>query len=118
LDGLTRSSSPEPNGRARASVVVGLLAVLLIPAAVVASEFVQQVTLLDAGVAVPVAALLGIAAIVLARRAREQVRRTLGRIGGQRVAAVGKALGVLALAVAGAAAVALGFFGLLTLFAS
>jgi hypothetical protein len=42
--------------------------------------------------------------------------RTLGRIGGGRVAGLGRALGVLAVCVAVTTGLALGFFGLLTLY--
>jgi hypothetical protein len=61
--------------------------------------------------------LLGFFAIVLARRARERVQITLGRAGGERAARAGRLLGLLGLLVGVTAAIALGFYGLLTLFA-
>lgn len=88
------------------------------PAGVVLARLTEQVTLLHAAGAVPVGGLLGLLSIVLAARARQHVQRTLGRVGGEGVARVGRALGVLGLCVTVTAALALGFFGLLTLFAS
>ncbi len=67
---------------------------------------------------IPAGVLLGLYAIVLARRGRETVERTLGRAGGKGAARAGRALGVLGVCMAITAALALGFFGLLTLFAS
>ena len=64
-----------------------------------------------------IAVVLGFAAIVLARRAREYVQITLGRTGGEQGARAGRALGILGLLVGATAALALGFYGLLTLFA-
>jgi hypothetical protein len=118
LDGLTRSSKPQANPWARASVAVGLLAIAAIPAGIVLAREVSRVSLLDAGGAVPVAALLGGYAILLGRRARRQVERTIGRVGEARLASAGRVLGLLGLCLAFTAALALGFFGLLTLFAS
>jgi hypothetical protein len=63
------------------------------------------------------AAALGIAAIVLARRGRETAARTLGRSGGDRAARIGKALGMIAIWVALTTGLALGFYALLALFA-
>jgi len=77
----------------------------------------EQVTLVESSGSVLVAALLGWAAIVLARRARERIQITLGRAGGGGVATAGRLLGILGLLVAGTAALALGFWGLLSMFA-
>ena len=77
----------------------------------------QRVTLVDSSASVVIAALLGWAAIVLARRGRDRVRITLGRAGGGGAARTGRILGIVGLLVAGTAALALGFWGLLSLFA-
>ncbi len=117
----TRSSSlpPDGNPRAAASVVVGLVAVAVVPLGVVLARYSVTVTLLNSAAgSVPAAVLLGSAAIVLARRGREHAQRTLGRSGGETAARVGRWLGIAGLCVGLAAALALGFFGLLTLFAS
>nr|MBA3364910.1 hypothetical protein [Actinomycetota bacterium] len=47
-----------------------------------------------------------------------QVQLTLGRVGGSRVAWTGRALGLLAVYLAVTAALAVGFYGLLELFAA
>jgi hypothetical protein len=98
--------------------VCGILSILAVPAGVLAARELRDVTLIDSSGSVAAAALLGWAAIVLARRARERVQITLGRAGGEGAARVGRALGILGLLVAGTAALALGFWGLLSLFAS
>jgi hypothetical protein len=77
----------------------------------------HPVTLVNSSGSAVVAALLGFSAIVLARRARERVQITLGRAGGRGAARIGRALGVLGLLVGVTVALALGFYGLLTLFA-
>jgi hypothetical protein len=96
---------------------MGVLALLVVPAGVAAARRYEQVTLVQACiVAAPVTALVGLIAILFARRARVRTERTLGRIGGGRVAGLGRALGVLAVCVAITTGLALGFFGLLTLY--
>jgi hypothetical protein len=66
--------------------------------------------------AIPVAAVLGILAIMLARSARRQSQVTLGRVGGTRLARAGSILGILGLYLAVMALLSIGFFGLLLLF--
>ncbi len=100
-------------------MLVGSLAVIVIPAGILLARQSAAVTMINSGAgSLPAAILLGIAAIVLARRGREYAARTLGRSGGERTAAIGRVLGIAGLCMAVTAAVALGFFGLLTLFAS
>ncbi len=101
------------SGSALGSLLVGLASVVTLPLAVYATRFSDAYELLDAGWAIPVAVALGIAAIVLARRARVQSAVSLAssRRGG--LARVGRFLGVLGLCIAGAAVVALGVYGLL-----
>ena len=96
----------------------GALSILAVPAGVLAARELRSVTLIDSSGSIAVAALLGWAAIVLARRARERVQITLGRAGGEGAARAGRALGIVGLIVAGTSALALGFWGLLSLFAS
>ena len=112
MDGLTRSSRAG-NGRARASLLLGLLAVAALPACVAAAEVWDVIRLIEASAAIPVAFVLGLAAVLLARGARERIRRTLGRVGGERLAAAGRALGALGIALALSGTVALGFYLLL-----
>jgi hypothetical protein len=109
LDGLTRSSRAG-NGRARASLLLGLVAAAALPAAIAASELWDVIRLIEASAAIPVAFVLGLAAVLLARGARERVRRTLGRVGGTRVAAAGRALGAVGIALACSGTIAVGFY--------
>jgi hypothetical protein len=119
LDGRTSSNSAarRPNPRAGWSVVCGLLSLAALPAGIVLARETRLVTLVNSAGSIVVAFLLGFSAIVLARRARERVEITLGNAGGVAAARVGRALGVLGLLVGVTAALALGFYGLLALFA-
>jgi hypothetical protein len=119
MDGPTSSSSlPRPrNPRAGWSVAVGLLSLLAVPAGILLARETHVVTLVNSGASIVVAFLLGFSAVVLGRRARERVQITLGRAGGEGTARIGRLLGVLGMLVATTAALALGFYGLLTLFA-
>jgi hypothetical protein len=95
-------------------VLVGLLSLAALPAAVIAARESDELTLVEAGVVVPVAALLGLVALWLAGRARRRADRTLDRVGGRRTARVGKLLGGLGLYLAATAAIALGVYALLS----
>jgi hypothetical protein len=87
------------------------------PAGVALARETKQVTLVDATGSIAVALLLGWFAIVLARRAREHIQLTLGRAGGEGAARIGRLLGVVAVLLGATAALAVGFWGLLSLFA-
>jgi drug/metabolite transporter (DMT)-like permease len=102
------------NGPARASVLVGLLAAATLPAAVAVAELGDRIDLFQAAVAVPVAFVLGLLAIWLGRRGRRRFERTIGRVGGARFARLGRWLGLLAVCLALAGAIAVGFYELLT----
>ena len=58
---------------------------------------------------------MALAAIVLAGQARRRTERTIGRIGGERQTRLGRILGIVALCLGMTAALALGFYGLLSL---
>jgi hypothetical protein len=77
------------------SVVLGVLAVLAIPVAIYVTDQRNDLRLIHAGVAVPVAFVLGFVAIRLARRARRRLERTLGRARGQAPARLGRIFGWL-----------------------
>ena len=110
---------PAGNPRARASVVTGLAAIAAVPAGVLASRYSDSVTLVRSAFGtVPLGALLGLYAVLLARRGRETVERTLGRSGGAGAARTGHALGITGVCIAITAGMALGFYGLLILFAA
>jgi hypothetical protein len=101
------------NARAAWSVVLGLLATATMPVAIVATRYSESYELLHAGFAIPVAVVLGIAAVVLARRARALDRATLGKAGGARAARIGRLLGILGLCLAASATIAVAVYELL-----
>jgi hypothetical protein len=94
---VTSSSNGRPPrpASARLSVLFGLFSVATMPAAIVATRWSERYDLLHAAVAIPVAALLGIVAIRLARRARSRLAPTLGHPRGTRTARLGRLLGLL-----------------------
>jgi hypothetical protein len=97
-------------------VLFGLLSVLAVPAGIALSWYSESVTLIESFGSAAVGLLLGIYAVLLARRGRETAQRTLGRSGGERTAGVGKLLGGLGICIALTTGLAVGFYGLLTLF--
>jgi hypothetical protein len=101
------------NHRSSLAVLAGLLAVAAVPAAVLVSRQTAGVGLLDAVWAIPVAALLGIAALLFARGGRGRIRRTLEQAGGTGRVRVGRILGVAGICVALSAGIAVGFYELL-----
>jgi hypothetical protein len=111
------SLPPARNPRASASVVVGLVAVVIVPLAIAASEYFDELTLVQSCASAALAAVLGVAAIVLARRGRERAMQTLGRSGGEVASRAGKWLGWVALWISATTGLALAFYVLLTLFA-
>lgn len=105
------------NRRASASLVIGVIAVAIVPIAIAASRFFDEITLVRACASAVLSAALGIFAIVLARRGRETAQRTLGRSGGVGAARIGRWLGLIAIWLAATTGLALAFYGLLSLFA-
>jgi hypothetical protein len=97
--------------------VCGVLSLAAMPAGVLLARESDRVTLRASTGSIAVAFLLGWLAILFARRAREYVQLTLGRAGGERAARVGRLLGIVGVLLAITAALAVGFWGLLTLFA-
>ena len=93
-------------------MVLALLGLAAIPAAAAVTEERGDLRLIHAGFAVPLAAVLAIAAIRLARRARRRLERTLGRAGGRRSARAGRVLGWFGLYVALIASISLGVYAI------
>ena len=118
MDALTRSSSAgrARNDAARGSLLCALLGLAVPIVAFAAAHELARVSLVQATAASCASAVLGVAALLLARRARRNLDRTLGRARGRGAARVGRWLGFLALCVGLAAALALGFYELLTYF--
>lgn len=105
------------NSRAKWSLVVGLLAVLVVPLAIAASRYFDELTLVRACASAVLAATLGFYAVGLARHGRETAQRTLGRSGGEGAARVGRWLGLVAVWLAATTGLALAFYALLKLLA-
>jgi hypothetical protein len=119
MDGPTSSNSARrANPRAGWSLACGILSLLAMPAGVVLARESDRVTLVDATGSIAVALALGWFAIILARRARERIELTLGRAGGAGTARAGRLLGIVGVLLGLTAALAVGFWGLLTLFAA
>ena len=72
-----------------------------------------RVSLLQAGWAIPVAAVCGVGALLLARGARTRIRVTLDRAGGHRRVRAAVYLGIAGLCFAASGAIAIGFYELL-----
>lgn len=108
------ASRSSGNGRAVGAVAVGLLSAATMPVAIVATRYSESYELLHAGFAIPLAVALGIVSIWLARGALRHDDARLGRAGGRGAARLGRALGVLGIALASTGLVALAVYGLLT----
>ena len=102
------------NAPALWSVVLGLLATAAIPAAVLYADWSGRVQLIWAGVAVPVAALLGLGALAAARAGQRRAQMTLLRRSGSATARLGRLLGTLGLLLAGTGTIALVVYLILT----
>jgi len=106
VDAPTKSSS----ARAWLAIVLGLAGVLTLPAAIDVTRRSQRIALMDAAYAVPLAFLLGLVALVMARRARDNLRWLRVREGSTVPARVGIVLGLLAVCLALTAALSVGFY--------
>jgi hypothetical protein len=92
------------------AVVFGVIAVATIPIAILVTNYRNDLRLIHAGWAVPVAAVFGFVAVRLARRARRTLERTVGRARGAVPARLGRILGWLGLYLALIGAIALAFY--------
>jgi hypothetical protein len=87
------------------------------PVAILATRWSEGYELMDAAVAIPLAACLGLLAWALARRARSRLAPTLGHPKGSRTARVGRFLGLLGFVLALTAAGSVGVYAVLSLVA-
>lgn len=106
--------APVHNAKAVGAFAAGLLALAILAAAAALPRFLDSITPLRALVVIPAAVLLALVSIALARRARFDFQRTLGRIGGDGLALTGSVLGIVALLVSLTAALAVGVYAVLT----
>ena len=103
------------NPRAVWAFVAALLALAVLVGAAAAAQFSGAVGLPEGAPAVPIGLVLAVVSLSLARRARFEHQRTLGRVGGAGLATAARVLGLVALIVAVTAALALAVFAVLTL---
>ena len=98
------------------ALLLGVAGVLTLPAAIEAARRSTRIALLDAGYAIPLAFLLGLVAVIMARRARANLRWLSLRGGGTGVASAAVIFGMLALCLAVTAALSIGFYELVLLY--
>ncbi len=92
--------------------MLGLAAVAALPAAIAVAQVSPRVTLLQAGFGAPVAAVFGLAAVLVARAARRRSQLSIAA-SGRGVARLGRFLGLFGLCFAASGAIAVGFYELL-----
>jgi hypothetical protein len=96
--------------------VLAVLGLLTLPAAIEASRRSTRIGLLDAGYAIPVAFLLGLLALIMARRARDNLRWLRLREGGTGVATTAVILAAIVICLALTAALSIGFYELVLVY--
>ena len=103
------------NPKAAWALITAVLALGVLLGAAAAARLMSQVGLIEAVPAVPLALVLALVSVSLARRVRFDQQLALGRLRGAGLAAVARGLGTLALIVALTAALALAVFAVLSL---
>jgi H+/Cl- antiporter ClcA len=98
------------------ALVVGLAGLLTLPAAIEVTRRSKRIDLLQAGYAIPLAFVLGLVSLVMARRAKRNLEWLQLREGGSGIATVAVVVGALAFCVAVAAALSVGFYGLVVVY--
>ena len=102
--------------RAWVALLLGVAAILVMPAAIEVSRRSKAVGLLDTAYAIPLAFLLAVWSVVMARRARHNLRWFRVREGGTAVAQTAVLVGTLGLLLAAAAALSVAFYGLVVVY--
>jgi hypothetical protein len=103
------------NSKAAWALITALLALAVLVGAAAAARLMSEVGLIEAVPAVPLALVLALLSVLLARRVRFEQQRALARMPGAGLAAVARGLGTLALIVAVTAALSLAVFAVLSL---
>jgi hypothetical protein len=98
------------------ALVLAVAGLLTLPAAVEVARRSTRVRLLDAGYAIPVAFLLGVIALIMARRARDNVRWLRLRGGGTAVASTAVIVAGITICLAITAALSIGFYELVLVY--
>jgi hypothetical protein len=114
---VTRVPNDRPvrssNHRASLAVLVGLLAVLMVPGGVAVAERLPSVDLIDASWSIPFAFALGLLAFGLGNLARTRTFWSVGRTGGERRVRAARLLGGLGICLALAASISVGTYEVL-----
>jgi hypothetical protein len=103
------------NPKAVVAFLFSLLALAFLAAGVTLPQFRDEIEPLEALVVVPAAFVAALIAIALARRARFDFQRTLGRVGGDGLAAAARFLGVVSVLISLTAGLAAGVYAVLIL---
>ena len=98
------------------ALFLAVLGLLALPAAVDVSRRSARVGLLDAGYAIPLAFLLGLVALIMARRARANLRWFRLQEGGTAVASTAIIVSAVTLCLAVTAALSIGFYELVLVY--
>jgi hypothetical protein len=101
------------NHRASFAVILGLLAAVAVPGAIVLARRTAGINLIDASWAIPVAAVSGILALFFIRGARGRIRWSLEQSGGAVRIRMGQILAVTGICFALSGAIAIGVYELL-----
>jgi len=109
----SRTASNKPNHRASLALIAAFCGVLAVPVAVLLSRQTGKIHLLDAVWSIPVGMGLSVGALLWARGARGQIRRTLERAGGAGRLRATRWIAVAGICVALSASIAVGFYELL-----
>jgi hypothetical protein len=80
------------------------------PLAILGTRYSSGYRLPDAGYAIPVGILIGVASLLLARSARARNERALGRLGGETAIRWGRVLGALGICLALTALISVGVY--------
>ena len=116
LESTVARVTPVRNAKAVIGVLFGVLGIAILVAGGMRTNSETTVDRLVIG-AVPVAFICAVIALSLARRGRFDFQRTLGRVGGGRIASLARGLGVLALLLSFTGGLAIAVFGVLKLVA-
>jgi len=98
--------------RSWVALLLGLAGLLTLPAAIEVANRSNRVGLLDTAYAIPLAFLLGLVALIMARRARDNLRWLRVKDGGTGVASTAVIVAALTVCVAVTAALSVGFYEL------
>lgn len=103
------------NGKAIGALLFGLLSLAFLAAGLVVPRLVSEIDVLEALIVVPGALVTALVSVGLARRARFDFQRSLGRIGGDGIAVAARLISLFVLLACLTVALAVGVFAILAL---